>query len=438
MAYAEKRRSTAKGSKGKVTWRSRYKKPDGSMGSEPGFPTKKTAEDWGEKQEAAIRAQKWTDPGLQETHFGEFARKFMGSTSKRGNTVAKRWFYLETYILPKWDHTPIRAFNWFDVDAWQQRLDCDDVTRGHVVSLTSTILTAAMDAGLRDVNPVYGRRRTKPTGKGARKDAPKKVVGNDGYVPPERVILLAQRLGPARGLHVLTTAFAGPRWGEGIGLHRDNALRTRQQIWDGGVFECPVIRICEEIAEYEERDPATGKKLGTFLGIEDTKNDGSTRDVDVPPFLALLLGYHLADWPHDRIFCTSSGTPWRRGNWGKVLRPAADGAPARQGNRHVESRPPWEPIMPGLDMRSLRKTHDSWQSQIGVKDPLAYEAAGHKREGIKAIYQKPTVEMRIARLEGLEEIFQRAMRNLGLRTLWGRVDLRKTSQMITPKAELAT
>ncbi len=61
MAYAEKRLSTAKGSKGKISWRSRYKKPDGTWGSEPGFPTKKTAENWGEEQEAAIRAGRWID-----------------------------------------------------------------------------------------------------------------------------------------------------------------------------------------------------------------------------------------------------------------------------------------------------------------------------------------------------------------------------------------
>ena len=93
--------------------------------------------------------------------------------------------------------------------------------------------------------------------------------------------------------------------------------------------------------------------------------------------------------------------------------------------------------MPGLDMRSLRHTHDSYQSQIGVAEPLAYEAMGHKRAGIKAVYQHPTVEMRIARLDGLEEIFQRAMRNVGLETLWGRVDLLKSPQTIITEGRQA-
>jgi hypothetical protein len=438
MAYAEKVYKYRNGKKTKqYSWRGRYKGPAGSKPAWPGqsgFPTQATAERWAEEQEAKVNAGKWIDPARAATTFGVFARRFMASNSKRGNTIAQRWGYLNDYLLPKWEHTPIVAFTWFDVDSWQQGLPCDDVTRGHVVSLLSTILTAAMDAGHRDVNPIYGRRRTKPTGKDAVKDKPKKVVGNGGVVPPERVIQLAERMGPVNGLFVLTTAFAGARYGEGAGVHRDNLVRQREQLWAGGIWTCPVLRIVEEVAEYDEYDKATGEKTGTFHGLEETKNDGSTRDTDLPAFLARLLSYRQADCKRvglERPFTTLGGKLWRRGNWGKVLRPAADGAPARQGNRHVGSRPVWEPIMPGLDMRSLRHTHDSWQSQIDVAEPLAYESMGHKREGIKATYQHPTVEMRIARLEGLEEIFQRAMRNLRMTTLWDRVDLRKIPETIT-------
>jgi integrase len=434
MAYPEKVYKVRNGQKTKqFTWRARYLKADGTTGSEPGFPTAATAKRWGEETEAAIRAGRWIDPDAQQTPFGEFARRFMANNSKRGNTVAKRWVYLNDYLLPKWEHTPIRSFNWFDVDGWQQTLPCDDVTRGHIVSLLSTILTAAMDAGLRDVNPIYGRRRTKATGKDAVKDKPKKTVGNSGVVPPERVIQLAERMGPVNGLLMLTVAFAGLRYGEAVGLHRDNLVRTREQLWAGGAYACPVVRIVEEVAEYDLYDE-DGKKAGTFHGLEETKNDGSERDVDLPPFLARLLAYHRADLERagrQRAFTSSGGALWRRGNWGKVLRPAADGRPEREKRRGVSYRAAWEPVMPGLDMRSLRHTHDSYQSQIGVKEPLAFEAMGHKRAGIKAVYQHPTVEMRIARLAGLEDIFRRAMGNLGMQTLWGRVDLLKSPQTIT-------
>ncbi|KUH38427.1 hypothetical protein ATE80_13240, partial [Streptomyces kanasensis] len=66
MAYAEKRGT------GKNPWRARYKKPDGSLGSEPGFRTKRAAEEWGEDQEAAIRAGRWRDPDKARTLLKDF------------------------------------------------------------------------------------------------------------------------------------------------------------------------------------------------------------------------------------------------------------------------------------------------------------------------------------------------------------------------------
>ena len=56
MAYAEKR------GKGPKPWRVRYKRPDGTDGSEPGFETKKEALTWGREQESRISAGQWTDP----------------------------------------------------------------------------------------------------------------------------------------------------------------------------------------------------------------------------------------------------------------------------------------------------------------------------------------------------------------------------------------
>lgn len=424
MAYAEKFYKVRNGKKTKqFVWRCKYKLADGSYGSESGFPTKAKAVEWGEEQERQIREGTWIDPAKRAVTFGEFARTFMASRKKRGRTTGTRWDKLENHILPRWDGVPLRKIGWFDVDTWQQTMGIEDVSRGHCVSLMSTIMTAAVDAGYIVVNPLFGRRRTKDTSGDAAMPAPPKIQ-RDGGPRPEDAILLAERLGPAVGVHVLTTAFGGLRFGEGLGLHRDNTLLTRRQPWGSGVFECPILRIKEEYAEYQERDE-DGNKKGYVLKLEPTKNDGSTRDVDVPPFLTLLLRYHLDDWPHERIFSTPSGTPWRRGNWSRTFRPACDGRDERAKRRGVSYRAAWEPILPGLDMRALRALHDTLQSEIGVKEPLAFEAAGHRRPGIKRHYQKPTPSMRAERLEGLQETFERAMRNVGLRTLWNRVDLQK-------------
>ena len=447
MAYAEKVYKIRNGKPTKqFTWKVCYKKPDGSKGTESGFPTKGTAKEWGEEQEAAIRAGRWIDPALQRTTFGSFARKWMKAKPKRGNTIAKRWNLLEQHIFPKWEHVPLIQINWFDVDSWQQGLHCDDVTSGHCVSLMSSILTGAADAKHLAVNPLFGRRRTRST---TAAPAARKKKDEEKWVRPEVVLQMAERLGPAIGLHVLTTAFTGLGWGEGAALHRDNVLRVRRQPHDGGWFECPIIQVDREVGElveYEGRDD-DGAKLGLVHRLEGPKNDKRVRGIDIPPFLAELLGWHLADWSHPYVFCTPSGKFWRRSNFTRAnIRPAADGRGALPTVKGHAPREAWAPIMPGLTMRDLRHTHDTYQDEIGVRPALMYEQAGHARPGIKAVYQHPTPAMRQERLDGLQEIYERAMGNLGWKTLWGRVDLRKapkrdhlpnSPQTITRNEELA-
>lgn len=422
MAWAEKVYKVRNGKQTKqFTWRARWTKPDGKPGQASGYPTKKLAEEYGEKQEAAIRSGRWIDPAKQREKFGTFAKRWMKAKPKRGATVAKRWNLLEQHIFPKWEHIALIDITWFDVDDWQRDLSCESVTAGHVVSLMSSIMTGAVDARHLEVNPLYGRRRTLPTGQAAAK--PKKAA-EEKWASPEVVLKMARRLGPAVGLHVLTTAFTGLGWGESTALHRDNVLRTRRQAHDGKWFECPVIRVDQEVgelAEYEGRDP-DGKKTGLVLQLEPPKNGNRARDIDVPPFLAKLLERHLEAWPHEYVFCTPSGVFWRRSNFTRAhVRPAADGRKALEATRGRAERAGWEPIMPGLTMRDLRHTHDTYQDQIGVKASLAYDQAGHLRPGIKQIYQHPTPAMRRERLKGLEGIYRRAMGNLKWTEIWPEV-----------------
>ncbi|MFG2617747.1 hypothetical protein ACGFXC_08960 [Streptomyces sp. NPDC048507] len=430
MAYAEKVFKIKNGRPTKqFSWKCKYKRPDGTWGTESGFDTKKAALDYGAEQEAAARRGNWIDPKLQRQPFGTFVKAvWMPAKAKRGTTMDRRWNNL-AHIFPRWEHVSLNAITWFDVDAWQQTLTVDDVTRGHCVSLMSTILTGAVDAQHLLVNPLFGRKRTRATATTPALVVRAKKTSEEKWAPPETVLRIGHRMGPATGLHVITTAWTGLGWGEGAALHRDNTLLTRRQQHDGGWFECPVIRVHPEVgtlAEYTARGPE-GQKLGGVLQLEPPKNDEARpRDIDVPPFLAQLLQLHLDDWPHPYVFCTPSGKFWRRGNFSRAqLKPAAGGRDRLPMVKGHPARPAWAPIMPGLTMRALRHTHDTYQDQIGVKTSLAYEQAGHLRPGIKRVYQHPTPAMRIERLEGLQELFERAMRNLGWTTLWGRVDLVK-------------
>jgi integrase len=414
VAYAEKRVSTAKGSKGKVSWRARYKKPDGSWDSEPGFPTKKTAEAFGDAQEAAIAEGRWIDPKLSQGEFGEWTRLWMASREPRGRTRGTRWEKLDAHILPRWEHTPLAAINWFDAENWANALPCDDTTATKCLSIMSTILTGAVDAKRLLVNPLANRRRSRPASIKAVLQAKDQT---ELWSPPEVVLQLARRAGPLDGMHIITTAFAGVRWGEGLAL-RPASLGTRTERYDGGEFTCPTLSILEEVAEYQLRGPA-GEKLGLFLGIEPLKTPESKRSIDLPPFLAELLAAYADNAKHEFLFCTRAGGHWRRGNFGRqVMRPVADGREALKVSKGHAPREAWEPIMRGVTMRDLRHTHDTYQEEIGVKPALAFEQAGHKRPGIKAVYQHPTPGMRRVRLDGLQEIYERAMRTLGWSRVW--------------------
>ncbi|WP_329616532.1 hypothetical protein OG244_28805 [Streptomyces brevispora] len=412
MAYAEKVYKVRNGKQTKqFTWRSRYKKPDGTWGSEPGFPTKKLAEESGEQQEAAMRAGRWTDPALAQTQFGTWAREWMAAKSPRGRTVTTRWARLEAHILPKWENTPIRGITWFDAEQWANGLNCDDVTATHCLTLMSQILTGAVDKGMLPVNPLFGRRRSRTAAAKADQAAREETML---WASPDVVLRVARRAGPLDGLHILTTAFTGVRWGESLAL-RPSSLSTRTE----GDFTCPTLLVTEEVAEYAKRGPA-GERLGMVLDLEPVKTRESKRRIDMPPFLAELLTAHSAKTKREFLFTPRGpGGHWRRGNFGRqVMRPCADGRKAVTKTRGRAERAAVEPIMKGLTMRALRHTHDTYQEQIGVKPSLAFEQAGHRRPGIKAVYQHPTPDMRRERLEGLEEIFQQAMKSLGWTTVW--------------------
>lgn len=411
MAYAEKVYKVRNGQKTKqFTWRARFKAPDGSWPSEPGFPTKRLAEEYGEQQEAAIRAGRWTDPALAETQFGAWAREWMAAKSPRGRTVTTRWARLEAHILPRWEHTPIRGITWFDAEQWANGLDCDDVTATHCLTLMSQILTGAVDKGMIPVNPLFGRRRSRTA---ATKAAAAAREEETLWAPADVVLRVARRAGPLDGLHILTTAFTGVRWGESLAL-RPSSLAERTE----GEFTCPVLVVVEEVAEYAKRGPA-GERLGMVLALEPVKTRESKRRIDLPPFLAALLTEHAASTKAEFLFTPRGGEHWRRGNFGRqVIRPCADGRKAMAKTRGRAERAAVEPIMKGLTMRALRHTHDTYQDQIGVRPSLAFEQAGHRRPGIKAVYQHPTPDMRRDRLAGLQEIYEGAMAALGWTRVW--------------------
>jgi len=440
VAYAEKVYKVKNGKQTKqYTWRVKYKKPDGKYGTESGFPTKNLAEQWGDQQEASMRAGTWIAPDKLQTPFGEWVTIWKTANKKRARTQSDRAYLLDKLLLPEWEFTPLMEVNnVFAVKSWVTRMakphgrhDPNTVARAR--SLLSTILSGAEDAGYIHANKLYGRRI---------------LVGTDHHeeeeevwAQPDEAYRLYDRLGGVHGLMVVADCYLGPRWGELAGLHRDNCLLKREDRINGRPFVRHVIRIDPKIGSLHE-DPVEldEEGLAAWLKAEDErleecrakgwkatrrkppkstvelylgppKNKYSAREVDVPEFLVRLLEEHIEAWPHEHPFSTPGGQFWRRGNFTRGhLRPAADGREAIVRKRGFAGRGAWDPIVPGFTMRGARHTHDTWMKDDGVDRALRFLTMGWVPKDIEGTYEHVTPEMRRHRLERLEARWERGQR----------------------------
>lgn len=424
MASAEKR--------GKK-WRVRYKLPNGTWGSESGFPTKSAALARGRDLEADVRHGRFVDPRRAQTPFGEWAATWMDAQDVAPGTTAKRRRLLSALLMPQWEHTPLCDITLFAAKSWAAKNTSHaPVTVQHALTLLSMILTGAADAGYILGNPLF--KRSRKTGRTQHQQKEEEV-----WAQPDQALEIADRLGDVRGLMVITACWTGLRWGELAGLHRSNCLLVRSDTVNkkrvmrhvlridpkvGSLQEVEVQMTDDERAAWmvaEERRVAAAVAAGRLASprkvpenrvamfVGPPKTATSARDVDLPPFLVDLLGQHLASWPHEYVFGTpSKGTFWRRGNFGRrALRPAADGREALPQQRRHASREAWDPILPNFTMRGARHTHDTWLKEDRVDRALRFQRMGWAVQDIEGTYEHVTPEMRREMLEKLQARWER-------------------------------
>lgn len=136
MAYAERR--------GK-TWRVRYKRPDGTWGSESGFPTKTAALAYGREQESRVRRGDWTDPKSAETRLTDFIDRYLEAVDAAPGTISKQESHIRCHILPRWGSWQLGdlVMAHMEIRAWTKELRAK-YPSGTVASIFQT-LTAIMD-----------------------------------------------------------------------------------------------------------------------------------------------------------------------------------------------------------------------------------------------------------------------------------------------------
>lgn len=390
-----------------------------------GFVDQDAALAHGWAQMAKQRSGSWTDPRKAATPLGDWVKIWLEAQSHSTKTASTRRRYLRNHILPQFGETPLNEINRFVVKAWAGRMTCAEVTRNNVVSLLSTILTAAADADMIDANPIFRLRLSKA---GAQRAAVMQT-DEDVWALPEQAVPIAQRLWDggrhSDALMVLTAAFCGLRYGELTGLHVDNCCLVRRDELEGKPWMRYVIRIDPLVGSLHETTELDEEGVErTVLYLEPPKPPNGAREVDVPDFLAQLLIPHGArvrarceqlppdDPARGIVFTTPRGCLWRRSNWSGVMRPACDGRAERPRRRGTAGSQAWEPLVPRLTLHGLRHGNRTAMEEDEIAEVLMDQAMGHEvpkeRRAIRKRYTHVTAAMRKKRLDALTARWEKA------------------------------
>lgn len=388
MAYAEK-----VGKTWRVRWALPIRLPNGRFkeDSESGFRTRKAALDYGEAQEAAIRAGTWIDPERGKIQLDEYWTAWLATRRLSDSTRDRYTSYYNNHIGPEWAERPIASITVLEVDGLEKKLyeekRLKSGTVDPIIELLGRILgTAAFERriGFSPVRPAKDRGGAKPDEDDAREGI---------AITLEQLLAICARIPAPEALLVLTTAFTGMRWGEAAGIRRSLLFL---QPPEAGTPAAGWYDIDKKIGALKER------KGHLLFGPPKTRE---ARVVQLPPFLVLLLLAHLESIParQDLLFPCGSGEGYRRGNFGRqIWRPACDGWPARaksRGHAAVEEAPA---IVPTLRFHDLRHTHETWLSEDHIELVARNERLGHETKGMEGVYNHVTDKMQRQILDVLE------------------------------------
>jgi integrase len=321
VAYAEKRGNL---------WRARWRAPDGTLESRPGFTSRKDAENYGRDQEASIRAGTYVGPRAGQITLTEWVNRWFPALDLELTTLRNYRYLIEVLILPAFGDRPLASLRPEEVSAWELRLVERGYSRRTARDARSTLTTVLGDAIPQhlQVNPAQRRR-----GKGRKGQSriERHEQAEKTWATPLQALLVAERCAALSGcdtdfVMIVTIAWTGMRWGEAVGL----------------APEC----VGDETIGIEWKLYELGGRL--YRG---RPKDGSIRPADLPPFLADLLAAHLAASVR-MCTCRGAGPPWcpgsryvflgpagghyRRSAYGaRFFRPAADGWYPARGQREA-------------------------------------------------------------------------------------------------------
>jgi integrase len=400
VAYGEQENDGPKG------WRSRYRRPDGTLGSKSGFATEKEAVQWGRDQEALIRRNMWIDPRDAETPFGEFAEEWFEAVSPRlePTTRTKYRSHLDNHLLPQWRAWPmIGIFNGYvEIEKWVFELH-EEYAESSIASIFatfSTILNAGVRARIIPANPCYGVRVTK----GAFE--PDHLIASPVQALRGAMRLYESEMGLTGFTLCLADFYSGGRWGELVGQERhdydevNRAICVRYplkevngKVFKGGVDVTAAAPSPRPSVVQVTPRRRKGKQAGR------TKTPAGTRWIQLPPSIAVFYETLLDSHSRQFVFTSPEGFPLRRSNFRqRFWRPVWDGVKADDpsADGHIPAILPWFTFHEG------RHSHATWMAEDGIPEVARRARLGHRMKGIARVYDHVTSVMQAQLIHALE------------------------------------
>jgi integrase len=385
------------------TWRIRYWKADGTLGSVPGFPSKSAADRHAADLESDQRGGTFIDPAAGKLTLAAWVEDWLPALDVDIRTEEGYRSRLRCHILPRWGDVGLADISGIKVAGWAKQLRQSGLapaTVSGIMKLFTMILADAVAERLIAYNPIQPRRRGR-----SRAVRPVERI----WATPGQVLAVADQAAacydPSGAMLIVTAAWTGARWGELTGLHRKNL-----HLDDG------CLTIDPDLGSLHEG--ANGK-----LWLGQPKNAGSARIISLPEFLIPLLRRHLDSVDSEFVFVTPDGHWHRRSNFARrAMRPAADGnkAPVEPGTLSTPGTPRagtvrTEPVRPGLTFHGLRHSHKTWMIADLVPEIAQSRRLGHiLHDKIQETYSHVAIEVEQRLIQGLQDRWDKAIANAGI------------------------
>lgn len=394
MAWVEK--------SGSDSWRVRYRRGDGSIGSIPGFSSRDAAQDHADDMETDQRRGVWTDPACGKITIGEDIENWLAAQDVSARTAANQRSIANNHILPRWKDVAYNDVTNTDYQKWRKSLLASGLATSTANGIAKQFCTMMSDAAWDKIpaNPIRPQRRGTRRGRVVR--TPRQI-----WAEPVEALRVADHIaeyyGSGGAVLTVTAAWTGCRWGELTGLQRFNMPLSHPDDGDTG---CMIID--PDIGALHESDDGR-------LALGPPKTDASARTVTFPPFLVRLLRHHLTTHDHPHVFVTPDSNLHRRSNFNRrAFRPCVDGTVHMKRPRVL-----LQPVKPGLTFKGLRHSHKTWMIADGVPEIAQSERLGHCIQNpVRATYSHVAQEVERRLITGLEKRWDDAVEQLGPIPQW--------------------